>query len=202
MLYNQIPCYKSQPLKAKITMTSNEITHPLRISDIPKATVRPFDIAFTTSEMETVSGILSALSVKKMRIRGEISPSGSKDWILTAQVGATVTQSCVVSLKPVQTRVDVPVTLKYAADYQFNEDDSVSEMDPDENIEPLVDEIDLVIIAIEALALVLPDYPRLENATLETAIFTEPGAAPMTDDDAKPFASLASLKDKLTKEGK
>lgn len=181
-------------------MSNQQITHPLRISDIPKAKSQPFDVTFTAAQMSDVVTILSALSVKKMRIHGKISPSGSKDWALTATVGATVTQACVVTLGPVQTRIDAPVTLTYVAGYNSEGTESVAEIPEDQTIEPLTDEIDLATVAIEAIAMALPDYPRSQNAELETAVFTEPGGKAMTDNDAKPFASLAELKDKLSKE--
>lgn len=181
-------------------MTHAKITYPVGLKGIPKTKHVPFDITFTEKDMQSITAILSATSVKKMRISGKISPLGAKDWLLSATVGATVTRPCVVTLEPVQTRVDSPIELKYVADYETENDDSVTEMTIDETIEPLSEEIDLATIAIEAIALALPDYPRSENATLENAVFTEPGIKPMTDEDTKPFASLASLKDKLSKE--
>jgi len=202
MLYNQISSWKSQHIKIRIPMTHAEMTYPISLKGIPKTKHVPFDITFTENDMSQVAAILSALSVKKMRISGKISPLDKKDWLLSATVGATVTQSCVVTLDPVQTRVDAPIELKYVADYETENAESVTEMAVDEMVEPLSEEIDLVNIAIEAIALALPDYPRSENASLETAVFAEPGVKPMTDEDTKPFASLASLKDKLTKEGK
>jgi hypothetical protein len=35
---------------------------------------------------------------------------------------------------------------------------------------------------------------------LNQAVFAEKGVAPMTDDDVKPFAGLAALKEKMQKE--
>jgi uncharacterized metal-binding protein YceD (DUF177 family) len=185
-----------------MTMTTPEITHPLRICEMPKAKDTRFDVTFSDVELNAIAEILSVVSVKKMRIVGKISPSGAKDWILTANVGATVTQTCIITLDPVQTRIDTQVTLTYVAEYQVDGHESVAEMTVDETIEPLVDEIDLTTIAIEAVALALPDYPKAPNAQLETTVFAADGVTPMTDADTKPFASLASLKDKLTKEGK
>ncbi len=200
MLYNQIPCYKSQPLKSELQMTTPEISHPLRISDMPKTKNTRFDITFSNAELNSIADVLSVVSVKKMRIFGKVSPSGIKDWVLTATVGATVTQTCVITLDLVQTRLDTPITLTYSAKYLADDRESVTEMTTDETIEPLTDEIDLAAIAIEAVALALPDYPKSPNAHLETAIFAADGVTPMTDADTKPFASLASLKDKLSKE--
>ncbi len=174
--------------------------HPLRISDMPKSKSTAFDIWFTPEEMTEIATVLSAVAVNKMRISGKINPSGAKDWLLHANVGATVTQTCVITLEPVQTRVDTPITLTYCADYQVDGTESVTKMTTDENIEPLAAEIDLTDIAIEAVALALPDYPKSTNAELETSNFSAKGVIPMTDADTKPFASLASLKDKLVKE--
>ena len=183
-------------------MSIPQITHPLRISDIPKSKSASFDVRFSDVELKAVASILSALTVIKMRICGKIRPSGAKDWVLKATVGATVTQSCVVTLDPVQTRIDTPITLTFVTDYPLDDGDSVTEMTTDETIEPLTDEIDLALIAIEAVALALPDYPKRQDAQLETTTFSETGIKPMTDADTKPFASLASLKDKLSKDDK
>lgn len=181
-------------------MTTAEISHPLRICDMPKSKNTHFDVRFSENEMAQIATILSAINVKKMRVSGKVSPSGKKDWVLTATAGATVTQTCVVTLEPVQTRVDTPITLTYLADYQVDGIESVTEMTTDENFEPLTDEIDLTTIASEAIAMALPDYPKLPDAHLETSVFAAKDITPMTDEDTKPFASLASLKDKLTKE--
>ena len=181
-------------------MQTLDNTHIIRLSDIPKSKSMPFEISFSDSELVAITNILSAIAVKKMRIMGKISPSNAKDWVLTATVGATVTQACVVTLNPVQTRIDSPVIRTFVADYPSFADETVTEMPIDETTEPLIDEIDLTTIAIEAVALALPDYPRSLDAELETSIFSAPGITPMHDDDTKPFASLASLKDKLHKE--
>jgi len=181
-------------------MQTPDNIHIIRLSDIPKSKSMPFEISFSDSEMVAIADILSAITVKKMRIMGKISPSNAKDWVLSATVGATVTQACVVTLNPVQTRIDSPVTRTYVADYPTIADETVTEMTIDETIEPLMDDINLTTIAIEAIALALPDYPRSQDAELETSVFSEPGITPMRDEDTKPFASLASLKDKLSKE--
>ncbi len=183
-------------------MSQSQISHPLSFKDLAKPENRDFDVRFKGAELKAIANILSAVSVEKMRIFGKLSPSGAKDWDLKASVGASVTQTCVVTLEPVHTRIDVPVTLSYVADYKTGDEDSVTEMTANESIEPLGPEIDLALIAVEAVALALPDYPRAPNAQLETRVFTEPGITPMSDEDAKPFASLAQLRDKLSKESK
>ena len=73
-------------------------------------------------------------------------------------------------------------------------------MPDDDTIEPLPDVIDLGAVLAEALALNLPLYPRADGAHLDQAVFTEPGKLPMTDEDARPFAGLAGLRDQLKSE--
>ena len=70
----------------------------------------------------------------------------------------------------------------------------------DDTLEPLEREIDLWRILQEALALELPDYPKIEGAELGTVKVTESGKTALDDADLKPFAGLAGLKEKL--EGK
>jgi uncharacterized metal-binding protein YceD (DUF177 family) len=96
--------------------------------------------------------------------------------------------------------IDETVTRRYLADMpppaEMGEE---IEMPEDDTAEPLPLEVDLPAVMVEALSLSLPDYPRRDAAELETAQFAAPGVTPLTDEDTKPFASLADLKDKLDK---
>jgi len=133
-------------------------------------------------------------------LRPRNSPIGQKDWALTAKLGATVVQDCVVTLEPVTTRIDEDVHRQYIADFVVSDAAEV-EMDEDDTIEELPSTLDLVAVMIEALSLALPAFPRAPDASLDDAQFTEPGQAPMTDEDAKPFAGLGALRDALEKKG-
>ena len=57
----------------------------------------------------------------------------------------------------------------------------------------------VLVLLTEALALALPDYPRADGVELGQAIYAPPGITPMTDEDARPFAGLAQLQNKLKK---
>jgi uncharacterized metal-binding protein YceD (DUF177 family) len=78
--------------------------------------------------------------------------------------------------------------------------ESEAEMPEDDTAEPLPETVDLSAVAAEALALALPAFPRAEGAGLHVQAFTEPGKAPLTDDDVKPFAGLSGLLDRLGKD--
>ena len=87
-------------------------------------------------------------------------------------------------------------TNRNLADYA-EPDGADVEMPEDDSIEPLRAEIDLGAILEESLALNLPAYPRKEGTEAGQMAFTEPGKTPLTDEDVKPFAGLADLRDKL-----
>jgi uncharacterized metal-binding protein YceD (DUF177 family) len=140
---------------------------------------------------------LDILDVKKLRFEGVLRPVGRHDWDLQAQLGATVVQACVATLAPVTTRIDEPLTRRFRTDLAEVEPDTDTEMPHDDTLEPLPAVIDLDAILTEALSLVLPAYPRADGAAPEQTVFTEPGKAPMTDQDARPFAGLAALRQKL-----
>ena len=114
-------------------------------------------------------------------------------------LGATVEQSCVVTLEPVVTRIDQPVSRAAFVAQMAADLEEETEMPEDDSQEQLEAEIDLVRVMTEALALALPDYPRRDDASLENTAFSAPGVTPLTDEDTKPFAGLAQLKDKLEK---
>lgn len=160
---------------------------------------RPAEVAYEpdADERAAIADRLGIPAVRKLRLAGRLIPTGRRDWRLEATLGATAVQSCVVTLEPVTTRVDEPVTRLYLADFEAPEGGTEVEMPEDDSAEALPAELDLADVAAEALALALPEFPRADGAELGAAQFTEPGRAAMTDDDAKPFAGLEALRDKL-----
>ncbi|MEO1640250.1 MAG: DUF177 domain-containing protein [Pseudomonadota bacterium] len=172
----------------------------LRVADLRQRTASAFDLVPTAEERAAVAEALGISGIKKLRFEGKVMPKGGKDWALEATLGATVVQPCVVTLAPVSTRVDENITRSYLTEVP-EITAGEAEMPEDDTVEPLPDTIDLVAVMIEALSLALPAYPRSEGAALEQTSFAAPGVTPMTDDDAKPFAGLQDLKDRLENKG-
>ena len=81
---------------------------------------------------------------------------------------------------------------RYLQDFADPEGDE-AEMDGDDSAEALPEEIDAASIAIEALTLALPLYPRAKGASLGEAVFSPPGTEPLRDADLRPFSGLAAL---------
>lgn len=168
----------------------------LRLADLATRRATPFELTPNADERRAVAEALGITGIKKLRFSGQIAPLGAKDWELTGDLGATVVQECVVTLNPVTTRIDETVTRRYLAEIEQIEAAEI-EMPEDDTVEALPVSLDLVQVMTEALTLALPLYPRADGADLGEAVFTHPGNAPMTDDDAKPFAGLSALRDSL-----
>ena len=172
----------------------------LRIADLDQNRPARFDLRPEGGSLRALAGELGLLDLRKLSFRGELRAEGKRDWVLTGRLGATVVQPCVVTLEPVTTRIDTDVRRTYLAEMPEPAGDEV-EMEEDETIEPLGAVVDPAAVMAEALALSLPLYPRKDGAEIEQAVFAEPGIEPMTDEDVKPFAGLAKLRDALKKDG-
>ncbi len=173
--------------------------YALRVADLAQSRPTPFDITLKAAELDILRDELQLLDLKKLRFQGELRPLGKRDWELSGNLGATVEQPCVATLAPVRSRVETSVTRRFLSDFEMS-DDPESEMPDDDETEPLTSHIDPGTILKEALSLALPLYPRADDADAVHMQVTEPGKTAMTDDDAKPFAGLAELRESLTKD--
>lgn len=140
---------------------------------------------------------LDILEVKALIFSGAITPSGREEMTLTGTLKAIVVQACVVTLAPVETRLNETVRRRYVADLPQPEGDEV-EMPEDDGTDPMPEVIDLAEVATEALALALPLYPRAPGAELGEAVFAADGVTPLAERDLKPFSGLAGLAAQLT----
>ncbi len=169
----------------------------LRIARLAADQSHAFTLTPDAAARAAIAAELGIPAVRKLRFSGALHPQDRDDWRLEADLGATVVQDCVVTLAPVTTRIDEPVRRVYLADPPPLPQDDEIEMPEDDSIEPLPAVLDLDAVMIEALALALPDYPHAEGVAPLAQTYTEPGRQAMSDDDARPFAGLAGLRDKL-----
>lgn len=172
-------------------------TGPTRFATREITRAVQFELAPGAEARSRLAEELGISAIRKLSFRGRIAPHGSRDLSLEADLGATVVQPCVVTLEPVTTRIDEAVTRRYLADMPDLPGGDEIEMPEDDTAEPLPREIDVEQVMAEALALALPPWPRAEGVDAVDLAVTEPGKSPMTDDDAKPFAALKSLRGKL-----
>ena len=176
-------------------------THSLqyRIADLPTRKPTAFALKPQAEERAEIAKALNIDAIKKLSFAGQITAVGADDWLLTAQLGATVVQPCVSTLAPVTTRIDETISRTYVKDAPAAETGEV-EMPEDDTIDPLPDVLDITAVMVEALSLALPPFPRASDAGESNAyLAAPPGVSPMTDEEAKPFSGLKDLRAALEK---
>ncbi|MEM1352856.1 MAG: DUF177 domain-containing protein, partial [Pseudomonadota bacterium] len=127
----------------------------LRVSELSQSNPTPFALRPDAKARKSLAAELDILGLRKLSFEGTVEPTGDADWQLRGYLGATVVQPCAVTLDPVITRIDTPVTRVFLFDY---EEDTApeSEMPEDDTTERLASWIDLHAILREALILNLP----------------------------------------------
>jgi len=188
------PVQEDLPMRA--TLIAPLWSQPLRLAELPQKR-RAFSLTPDVETRNAIAKELGLLGLRKVRFSGEITPYGASDWRLNARLGATVVQTCVLTLAPVTTRIDENISRGYLAESAVSQGDGEHEMPGDETLEPLGEVIDPGLVMVEALALALPSYPRALGAELTDTDFAGPGIKPMTDEDARPFAGLKGLREKF-----
>jgi hypothetical protein len=138
-------------------------------------------------------------AVAALRAELEIRPWSGDGFLVTGRVVARLTQTCVVSLEPIETNVDETVEVKLVppeamAKFEVHPDEN-GEIDLDAAALDLPDPIeggviDLGAIVTEHFMLGIDPYPRKPGAVFDAA------AAGVATGDAElsPFAALARLK--------
>ena len=167
-------------------------SHPLRAAALSQRKPTRFDLRPDADARAAIASDLGLLALPALQLRGELTPAGRTDFVLTARLEADVVQACVVSLTPVAAHLAEPVARRYLAAWT-EPDAEESEVPSDDTAEPLGEVIDLGQVLTEALALALPLYPRAPGAAFTGQIAAEPGTEPLTDEKLRPFAGLADL---------
>ncbi|MBY6114476.1 DUF177 domain-containing protein [Mameliella alba] len=184
-----------------VAMSSDAPSTPprLRVASLRNTGPTPVHLEPGPEDRARIAAELGAETLRKLRFKGELRPLGKYGWRLEAELGATAVQSCIVTLEPVTTRIDTTVVREYLPASRIAQPDpgSETEMPEDDNVEELGEEIDIEGAMIESLSLALPTYPRKDGVELGDAQFAAEGIAPMTDEDSKPFAGLAGLREKM-----
>nr|MDJ0823392.1 DUF177 domain-containing protein [Paracoccaceae bacterium] len=133
----------------------------LRPAELRQSSPTAFKLEPEAAERAGIAETLGLSALRKLRFVGALAPQGRQGWLLTADLGATVVQPCIVTLEPVTTRIDQRITRHFVPPDQITEPDpgAETEMPEDDTLEPLGEVIDLVSVMSEALALALPVYP-------------------------------------------
>jgi len=166
--------------------------HPLRVAELAGRKPTRFDLSPDKATRAAIAGWAGITALETLRLTGALTPRGRSDWDLEARLTARVVQPCAITLAPVTTDLSEDVVRRYLSDMPDPTGDEI-EMPEDDTAERVPTVIDLGAVALEALELALPLYPRAPGAELGTLSVTEPGAAPLTPEATRPFAGLADL---------
>ena len=144
-------------------------------------------------EREAITSALDLVDCRRLSSRFTLQPLAGGRFRLEGDVGASVTQTCGITLEPVEEEVAEPFALEFWPAASIPEDARETEIDPfaEDAPEPIVDGVlDVGRIVFEHLAQGINPFPRKAGAELERRQ-ADGGAAPLEE---SPFAALARLK--------
>ncbi|MEM7507458.1 MAG: YceD family protein [Pseudomonadota bacterium] len=177
------------------------VSAPIAVAKLSRDVPTPFSIELDAEALPDVARYLGVLSLGDVALSGELFALDATGWQAVGHLHAIVEQSCVVTLAPVLQEIDQEVLRRYIPSTEIAEEVEIVVTEDEDGPDPFEDEIDIGALLLEEIALALDPYPRAKGAALETQVFAAPGVKPMTDEDARPFAKLAALKDKLQRPG-
>ena len=183
-----------------IATTDAALSLPFRVATLSPRKPTRFELVADGAQCRALALELGLSRVDSASFKGEIRPSGKRDFTVVADLAARIVQPCSITLVPVKTVIAEQVERKFLADFVVPDGVELEMHDGDDAIEPLPEVIDVGFLATEALALLVPLYPRAPGAELGEVAVTEPGVAALRDQDLKPFAGLAGLKAKLDRQ--
>jgi uncharacterized metal-binding protein YceD (DUF177 family) len=155
---------------------------PVAVYDIPEAGLH-IEIEAPPAVREAVATLASVRELPRLSAIFDVTRRGAGAHV-TGQVEALVGQTCVVSLEPIESKLDERI------DVTFTPSTDAATSDDNDPPEPLVGgTVDLGAIATEFLLLAIDPYPRKEGVQF---------AAPKAEEGGeRPFAALETLKKRL-----
>ncbi len=162
---------------------------PVAVEDIPEAGLH---LALEAPEalLPELAKLAGVREVSMLKATFDLARRGAGVRVV-GEVRATVGQTCVATLEPIENAVNEMVDLRFAPQTAAERTETELEIDPvaskEEPPEPLINgRLDLGAIATEFLMLGIDPYPRKPGAAFATPKVEEGGA--------HPFAALEALK--------
>jgi uncharacterized protein len=170
------------------------LSRPLRVDEIRDGASG--EIAATRAEMDAIARMLDLVALEGLTFIYRLKHGGGGRLHLTGSLHAKVTQTCVVSLDPVEASLDVPAEVEFWPASLIDELERSAE-EPGSLVlldwpEAVVEgRIDLGPVIYETLATALEPYPKREGVSFDWSQgpSEEAGSA-----KSGPFAALAALK--------
>jgi uncharacterized metal-binding protein YceD (DUF177 family) len=168
----------------------------LRVDDIEDG--EDYSVEASRSERDAIASLLDLVELEAFRFAGRFHFGGEGRLLLEGTLTARPTQTCVVSLEPVESTIKVPVMIEFWPEARIDAlartaDEATSHgiLDWPESI--VEGKIDLGPLLYETLATSLDPYPRREGASFEWR--EAPEGAEARERADSPFAALSKLKE-------
>jgi uncharacterized metal-binding protein YceD (DUF177 family) len=170
------------------------ISRPLKVEEIRDGANGEIDA--TQSEMADIARMLDLVGLAALAFTYRLHRGGGNRLRLTGRLTAALTQTCVVSLEPVEANPDVPVEVEFWPASLIEELEQSAEEPGGSGLldwpEPIADgKIDLGPVIYETLATALDPYPKREGVSFDWSQDTLEGSRA---GGTSPFAALAELK--------
>jgi len=154
------------------------------------------EIAAIKAEMDAIARLLDLVALEGLTFIYRLNHGGGGRLQLSGSLHANVTQTCVVTLDPVEARLDVPAEVEFCPAALIEElERSVEEagsLGLLDWTEVVVDgRIDLGPVIYETLATALEPYPKREGVSFD---WSQGAAEDAESAKSGPFAALAALK--------
>jgi uncharacterized metal-binding protein YceD (DUF177 family) len=167
----------------------NPWSAPVSVREVPE-TGRHIELLADEPTRAAVAALAGLSALPRLSASFDVVLRGGDGLRVTGHVSATVGQTCVVTLEPIENPVEEDVDLVFTPDAPVDDGEVEVALADEDAPEPLVGGVvDLGALATEFLMLGIDPYPRKEGATLDAP-------SGQDDDRSHPFAALEALKDK------
>jgi hypothetical protein len=170
------------------------LSRPLKVDEIKDGTSA--EIVANDAELDAMAKMLDLVALERLRFAYRIDHRGGGRLRLSGTLRGLATQTCVITLDPVEATLDVPVEQDFWPDALISELEQNSTESGGTGLldwpEPIIGGmIDLGPVIYESLATALDPYPKREGASFDwqQSPMDEAGSA-----RSGPFAALDALK--------
>ena len=145
-------------------------------------------------ELLELTKILEIEELRSFSFKGQFIRSSKTDYLLHLSFKATLVQLCVVTLRPVKTKINHKFDQLFSVVKEATKRKNVSFNYDAIDKEHILNEVNIGDIVLEALSLEIPLYPKIQGANFKGLTITKAGMKPLEVISNNPFNSLKKFR--------
>ncbi len=145
-------------------------------------------------ELLQLTKILNIEELQSFSYKGQFIRSSKTDYILHSSFKAKLVQLCVVTLRPIKTKIHHKFERLFSAVKQIPEHKNLCFNYDAIEKELISNELNIGDIMLEALTLEIPLYPKIQGVNFKGLTITKAGMKPLEVISNNPFSSLKKLR--------